>query len=58
MEGAEVRHGDPHGLPEIPVIDSPEGPLQLARMQLAALPGIVGAVQRIVPPALLRWGDS
>ena len=45
-------------LAEIPVIDAPDGPLQLARIQSVQLPRIVGLTHEIVPPALLRWGDA
>lgn len=46
------------GLPEIPVIEAPEGPLQLACMQTERLRHIARTVQNIIPVALLRWGDA
>ncbi len=45
-------------LSEIPVIDAPDGPLQLARIQSAQLPRIAGLIHRTIPSALLRWGDT
>jgi hypothetical protein len=42
---------------EIPVIDAPDGPLQLARIQSAQLSRIVGLTREIIPAPLLRWGD-
>jgi len=47
----------PHALAEIPVIDAPEGPLQLARMQATHLPHIVALTREIIPGPLLRVGD-
>ncbi|HEY2620021.1 MAG TPA: hypothetical protein VGI78_21945 [Acetobacteraceae bacterium] len=46
-----------HGLPEIPIIEAPEGPAQLARMRSAQLPHMVRVVQQTIPPPLLRWAD-
>jgi hypothetical protein len=45
-------------LPEIPLIDAPDGPLQLARTQSQQLPDIVGLTREIIPGPLLRWGDA
>ena len=45
-------------LPDIPVIDAPDGPLQLARIRSAELPHIVGLTREIIPAPLLRWGDA
>ncbi len=49
---------EPSALPEIPVIDAPDGPLQLATMQAQQLPRIVAVTREIIPAPLLRWGDS
>jgi hypothetical protein len=43
---------------QIPVIDAPDGPLQLARILSAQLPRIVGLIHRTIPPALLGPGDT
>jgi hypothetical protein len=45
-------------LVEIPVIDAPDGPLQLARIQSSQLPRIAGLIHRTIPSALLRWDDT
>jgi hypothetical protein len=45
-------------LAEIPVIDAPDGPLQLARIEAARLSRLLGLTQRTIPPRLLRWGDA
>ena len=58
MQGGEAPQSNRHALPEVPVIEAPGGPLQLALMQPGTLPRIVGSAQRIIPPALLRWADS
>ena len=44
-------------LPEIRVVDAPDGPLQLAQRQAGQLPRIIAQIGRIIPPPLLRWGD-
>jgi hypothetical protein len=44
-------------LPEIPIVEAPEGPLQLARMLDGRLPRIVDRACEIILRPLLRWGD-
>jgi hypothetical protein len=45
-------------LRDIPVIDAPEGPLQLAEICATQLLHIVGQVQRLIPSPILRLGDA
>lgn len=52
-----VPRDDDHVLIEIPVIDAPEGPLQLARMQAERVSHIVALIRQIIPSPLLRIGD-
>jgi hypothetical protein len=52
------RSEERHTLAEIPVIDAPDGPLQLARIQSVQLPRILRLTHEFVHPALLRWGDA
>ena len=47
-----------HELAEIPVVDAPDGPLQLARIQSRELPRIAGTARQFIPPVVLRWGDG
>lgn len=47
-----------HALTEIPVIDAPDGPLHLARMQAEHLSHIVALIRQIIPAPLLRIGDA
>ena len=47
-----------HPLTEIPVVDAPDGPLHLARMQAHLLPRIVALTRQIIPAPLLRIGDA
>jgi hypothetical protein len=51
------RDIDP-ALTEIPVIDAPDGPLHLARIQAHQLPRIVALTRQIIPGPLLRIGDA
>ena len=44
-------------LVDIPVIDAPDGPLQLARLEPARLRRVLDITHEILPPPLLRWGD-
>jgi hypothetical protein len=44
-------------LVEIPVVDAPDGPLHLARLQSLQLPRILRLTHESISPALLRWGD-
>lgn len=47
-----------HPLTEIPIVDAPDGPLHLARMQAHLLPRIVALTRQIIPAPLLRIGDA
>ena len=51
------RDTDP-ALTEIPVVDAPDGPLHLARMQAHQLARIVALTRQIIPAPLLRIGDA
>lgn len=51
------QRDEPHALRGILLIDAPDGPLQLARMQRRELAHIVGLTREIIPGPLLRWGD-
>jgi hypothetical protein len=54
-----MMHAEAHdGLAEIPLIDAPDGPLQLARLESARLSHLLGLTQRTIPPPLMRWGDA
>jgi hypothetical protein len=44
-------------LAAIPVIDAPDGPLQLARLQAAKLKQLLKVTHETLHPRLLRWGD-
>ena len=44
-------------LVDIPVIDAPDGPLQLARLEPARLRRVLDVSQELLPPPLLRWAD-
>jgi hypothetical protein len=48
---------DAQTLPEIPIIDAPEGPLQLAMACPREIRRIVGLIRRVIPGPMLRWGD-
>lgn len=48
----------PPVLPDIPLIDAPDGPLQLARQRTAQLRRIVALTRELIPTVLLRWGDQ
>jgi hypothetical protein len=48
----------PHDEALIPVIDAPDGPLQLAGIRRDDLPHIVSLTQQIIPRPLLRLGDA
>jgi len=45
-------------LVDIPVIDAPDGPLQLAQLQSAKLKQLLKLTHETLPPPLLRWGDK
>ena len=45
-------------LVDIPVIDAPDGPLQLARMHTARLKHLLKITHETLPAPLLRWGDG
>jgi hypothetical protein len=47
-----------HALTELPVIDAPNGPLHLARIQAHQIPHIVALIRQIIPAPLLRIGDA
>ena len=51
------RGDDAQTLPEIPTIDAPEGPLQLAMACTGELRRIVGLIRRVIQGPLLRWAD-
>jgi hypothetical protein len=53
-----MRRKEPREQTEIPVIDAPDGPLQLARIRRDALPHILGLTREIIPAPLLRLGDA
>jgi hypothetical protein len=44
-------------LAHIPLIDAPDGPVQLARLQAAKLKYLLRVTHEIVPAPLLRWAD-
>jgi hypothetical protein len=44
-------------LVDIPVIDAPDGPLHLARLQAARLPHLLKIACETLPAPLLRWAD-
>lgn len=44
-------------LPAIPVIDAPDGPLQLAMARAGDVRRIVAPIRRVIRAPLLRWGD-
>jgi hypothetical protein len=44
-------------LASIPVIDAPDGPLHLARLQADRLAHLLGIAREILPSPLLRWAD-
>src|SRR5471032_1811377 len=44
-------------LATIPVIDAPDGPLQLARLQAAKLKHLLKVTHETLPAPFLRWGD-
>ncbi len=48
---------DAQMLPEIPIIDAPEGPLQLAIACPGEIRRIVDLIRHVIPGPLLRWGD-
>lgn len=51
------RGDDLQSLPEIPVIDAPDGPLQLAMACTGEIGRIVTMIRRVIRAPLLRWGD-
>ena len=44
-------------LVDIPLIDAPDGPLHLARLQAAKLPHLLKIACESLPAPLLRWAD-
>jgi hypothetical protein len=52
-----ARGDDARILPEIPTIDAPEGPLQLAMACTGEVRRIVGLIRRVIQGPLLRWAD-
>jgi hypothetical protein len=56
--GVAPGAADAAGPVAIPVVDAPNGPLQVATARAAQLPAIVARVRELVPRAVLRAGDA